>query len=149
MNQPHTYDGRQGLQPEALAELRRAERVTLAVKNGRVAALGCWTPAPDDHKLALTGLILLDLEQTRRFRLHAPGPGGQRGVRLLLDIEHARGDERCNRALDLLRPGDVVRVTHYLDRRSAATTPRPSSRRARLNVFHGHELHAAVELLST
>lgn len=149
MEHLNTYDARKGLQPEALDELRRAGRVTLAVKDDMVAALGYWVLPPEAQEVKQAGVILLDLEKTRLFPQRSARPLSCGQVHVLLDIQKARDNERWTRALDLLRPGDIVRVTYFLDRRSAASSPRPSTRRARLNVFHGRDLLATVELLSS
>jgi hypothetical protein len=127
MSEPRVFDVRDGLTPEVLEDLRRARRVSLAVKDARTAALGYWVEATDPPAKPV--------QEIRIALLRCEGVGGQPGrapqavvsppqgpvlrmVRrplapfsgVLLDLADTQADAFWGRVLGLLRAGDVVVV---------------------------------------
>ncbi len=116
MVETRVWDVRSGLTPEVLAGFRRAQRVSLAVKDNRTAVLGFWVG--DELQVALIEsepLVMLvrrgpplDLGGSiQKFSpRHATRPVG--GV--LFDTDAAGADAFWSRLLGLLREGDIVRL---------------------------------------
>jgi hypothetical protein len=117
VSDPRVVDIRSGLTEEVLDGLRRADRVVLAVKTSQTAALGYWVG--DELTIAVLAsafsqVMLLPHQMIEGFGAPAVStlkqPARQRGV--LLDVPHAAEDDFWGRVLGVLRPGDVVMVTH-------------------------------------
>ena len=112
--EPRLLDVRAGLTEEALDGLRAAQRVSVAVKDARTAAIAFWVN--DQLSIALVRCDAQTLLRIPRVMLHPPvGPRLVRALPrrlegVLLDIPQAQQDSFWSRVTSVLRVGDVIRI---------------------------------------
>lgn len=116
MTETAVFDAREGLPQEALEELKRAERITAAVKDAQTAALGYWLTEADQEgeSTERLGVILVQRQADPR------ASAGLKGSGLVLDIENAQQDQFWQWVVTMLHPEDVLRVKTGLSARLPA-----------------------------
>lgn len=98
--EPLVFDARQQLSAAALGELRQARRLALAVKDGRTAVLGYWTP--DRY-----GAIVLRRRDSR------PGLGMPLSVPPTISLDIARNKMWQQVILPRIYPGIELAVENW------------------------------------
>lgn len=122
MAEPKLFDARHGLTADVLEGLRRSQRVSLAVKDLRTAALGFWVG--DELTVALidSDPLLLHIRRVSRAdlsagQMHVFRPQGVRpkpGV--IFSTENAGSDAFWSRLSGVLREGDTLRLAEDFDK---------------------------------
>jgi hypothetical protein len=110
MAEPLVFDARNGLQAEALAELARAERVTVAFKDARTVVLGYWRREAERDDPELRGVIVVPANRAAVAPPPGQNPAPSVGWWLRADIRQAEADSRWQRIVSMLRPGDSLSV---------------------------------------
>ena len=142
MAEPKVFDARRGISREALQELRRADRVTFALRDDATVVLGYWTQDAPSLEGAPLGVVVLRREHLR-LRPGERAPGLVPFFRLLADIPHAQKDKRWKRTLSMLRVGDVVTVGYI---HWAGTEARRRETKGEAFTLHRFEIGTEGEL---
>lgn len=122
MAEPKVFDARHGLTADVLEDLRRSQRVSLAVKDLRTAALGFWIG--DELRVALVASdpLLLHIRRVSRAdlsegQMHVFRPQGVRPKRgVIFSTENAGSDAFWSRLIGVLREGDTLRIAEDSDK---------------------------------
>jgi hypothetical protein len=97
MDASQVIDARAGLSPAALAALRNAEQVSLAVRDGTTAVLGAWQTANSAPRLVL---IQASDRWGRQQPPAEPAPA--------LHVRDAQRDLWWRKAIEACRRGDIL-----------------------------------------
>jgi len=122
MPEPRVHDIRRGLTPEVLDSLRRAQRVSLAVKDMRTAVLGFWMGEELSVALIDSDSLLLEIRAVTAgdisgaIHTFKPRPTPPPAHRVVWTTQSAATDPFWSRLLGVLREGDVVRLANDQDK---------------------------------
>ena len=126
MAEPLVFYARGGLQPEPLKGLKRADRITVAIKDERNAVLGYWVKDANGRPTEKLGIILVERDPTTVLPAER---------QVIVDLEDLQHDKVWRRSIGLLRSRDVLSVRWS-----------PGGNTVSLGVRMGEELFASLML---
>lgn len=107
MAEPVVFDARNGLPPEALRGLKRANGVTLGLKDKQTAVLGYWEETPGPGGQSEEQLVAILIRNS--FAGY-----GDFSRQPLVHVADALRNKGWRRILRLLQPGDILDVGRFI-----------------------------------